>query len=518
MIVVGLDTERARRTLAGATIACVLALAGTIQPAAASIDPAEEGAPAPAARAIPVAPVDPDSTAGRIVLGLADWLEQRVGSGSQGVRFALDAPMWAEERGDAVMVHLPGAHLVTAADAGPQWIFGDLSVAIAPRDDGTYDFETALPPVIELPNGRVKIGEGTVSGTWRSDLELTTRLEAAATDLQLFEIRGMTAVLEASLASLVAKETLAQGADGLWKGRSEVRLSDLRSEGLLVDGLDVTGGFDGVADDFIMAMRGGLGPLTPFVSGPGALSLGLAPLIDASWGRSELVVAVDGLTVTGDDWGLSGNDEFTLDRLYWRIDTDDHGAHTDIATKLAVVGLTVSGATAGDIPPVLIPRAVTVDIVLKRLPFREIIEVLSRQTEREYSSQPGLGMPSDVLLGRMDAADTSIELKEIYVAAPSFELSADGAFNVEPASLFGIIGRIEARIRGFDGLMELAVEEGNEDTLAFLIVLQGLGRPVFEEGASEPSYAYEIDLRRDGAVTVNGIPFDMLLRGEIVPQ
>ena len=518
MIVLGLRTERARRTLAGATIACLLALAGTVQPAAASIDPAEEGASAPAARAIPVAPVDPDGTAGRIVLGLADWLEQGVGSGSQGVRFALDAPMWAEERGDAVMVHLPGAHLVTTADAGPQWTFGDLSVAITPRDDVTYDFETALPPVIELPNGRLKIGEGTVSGTWRSDLELTTGLEAAAKDLQLFEVRGTAAVLEASLGSLAAKETLAQGADGLWKGRSDVSLSDVRSEGLLVDGLDVTGGFDGVADDFIMAMRGGLGPLTPFVSGPGALSLGLAPLIEASWGRSDLVVAVDGLTVTGDDWGLSGNDEFTLDRLYWRIDTDDRGAHTDIATKLAVVGLTVSGATAGDVPPALIPRAVTVDIALKRLPFREIIEVLTRQAEREHSSQPGLGMPSDVLLGRMDAADTSIELKEIYVAAPSFELSADGAFNVEPASLFGIIGRIEARIRGFDGLMELAVEEGEEEAVAFLIVLQGLGRPVFEEGASEPSYAYEIDLRRDGAVTVNGIPFDMLLRGEIAPQ
>ena len=66
--------------------------------------------------------------------------------------------------------------------------------------------------------------------------------------------------------------------------------------------------------------------------------------------------------------------------------------------------------------------------------------------------------------------------------------------------------------------MELAVEEGEEDMVALLIVLQGLGRPVFNEGADEPFYAYEIDLRRDGAVTINGIPFDMLLQGGLSPQ
>ena len=66
--------------------------------------------------------------------------------------------------------------------------------------------------------------------------------------------------------------------------------------------------------------------------------------------------------------------------------------------------------------------------------------------------------------------------------------------------------------------MALAAEEGEEDMVALLIVLQGLGRPVFDEGAGEPFYAYEIDLRRDGAVTVNGIPFDMLLEGGLSLQ
>ena len=70
---------------------------------------------------------------------------------------------------------------------------------------------------------------------------------------------------------------------------------------------------------------------------------------------------------------------------------------------------------------------------------------------------------------------------------------------------------MDARVRGLNALVALAAEEGDEEAVALLIVLQGLGQPVFEEGADEAAYAFEIDLRRDGAVTVNGIPFDMLL-------
>ena len=509
--------EQARRTTARAILACALTLAGAALPVSAALATLEEGAPEPAARAIPVAPVDPDSTVGSIVLAIADWLEQRFGA-SDDVRLALDTPMWAEEQGDTVIVYLPGAHLVDSVDSSLQWTFGDLSVAVTPRDDTTYDFEAALPPVVERPNQRLEIGEGTVSGTWRSDLEFATKFEAVATDLQLLDVKGTSAVLEASLASLAATETLVEGDDGLWEGRSALTLSNLESEGLLMGKLDVTSSFDGVDDALIMAMHGGLGRFVVFRNGPEALPQPLAPLLDASWGRSDLVVAVDDLTMTVGDWGLAGNDKLALGRFFWRTDFDDRGAHADIATKMAVVELMVSGATAGDIPPGLIPHAITLDVALERLPFRQIVEALSGPKEPDNSSQPDLVIPSDALLGQMDAADTLFKLRELYIAAPSFALIADGAINVESASLFGVIGRIEARIRGFDSLMELAVEEGEEDMVALLIVLQGLGRPVFEEGVGEPSYAFEIDLHRDGAVTVNGIPFDMLLRGDLSLQ
>lgn len=510
--------EAARRALAGAALACALTIAGAAPPVSAALAALEEGTPVPDTRAIPVAPVDPGSTVGRIVLAIAEWLEQRFGSDTKALQLTLAEPMWAEEGNGTVTVHLPGTRLLEPNTSRLEWLLGDLAVAITPRDDTTYDFEASLPLAMEGPNERLKIGEGTVSGTWRSDLEIATRVEASANNLQLFEVTGGSAVLEASLASLTATDTLTQDDDGLWKGRSAFRLSGLKSKSLTVDMLDIAGSFEGVDGDLVLAMRGEFGPFAGFEEMPEVLPEGLAPFFGAAWGRSDLVVAVQGLTLHGGDWGLSGDDEFALGWLFWRTDLDDRGEHTDLATKIAAVELMVSGESAGDLPPALIPYKVTFDVALNRVPIRQIGEAFVDAENRSLRNNLNLGSFGDALLAQMDAADTSLEIREIHVVAPSFELRAHGAFNVEPASLFGVIGRMEARIRGFDSLMELAVEEGEEDAVAFLILLQGLGRPVFEEGASEPFYAYEIDLRRDGAVTVNGIPFDMLLKGDLSPQ
>ena len=509
--------ESERRTLASAGLACLLALAAVVHPAAASLDPAEDGAPAATARTIPVAPVDPGSTAGRIVLGFAEWLEQRVGSGSDGVRLALDAPMWAEERGDAVMVHLPGAHLYTAADAGPQWTLGDLTIAITPRDDVTYDFETALPPAIDKGQDKFVIDQGTVSGTWRSDLEITTRLEANAANIRFVESKGPRAVETASLGALSVADELVEGDDGLWDGRSTLELSDLEAEGFSLGRLDVAGSFEDFDRNLILQMRGDFDSFAGGASSPTALGDLLMPLVEGRWGRSEMAITLHDLTATGDDADLGGG-ELSLGRLEWRGGADSRRAFADLFTRISAADVVLGGDAAEEIPPALIPRAATVDIALSRLPLRRIADSLAGLAKRGEMGRPGNESMMEVVLDHLDAADSSLEIREIHVVTPSCEVFAEGRFQIEPASLFGVIGRVDARVRGFDSLMELAVEEGKEEAVAFLIVLQGLGRPVFEEGTNEPSYAFEIDLRRDGAVTVNGIPFDMLLQSGLSPQ
>ena len=500
-----------KRILARAVLACALAFGAAVQPVNASLDTAERGTPAPAARTIPVAPVDPGSTAGRIVLGVADWLEQRLGSGSQDVRLALDAPMWAEERDGTYVLHLPGARLVEPTVPLVQWELGDLAVAVTPRDEATYDFETALPPVIDKGEERLTIDQGTVSGTWRSDLDVTTRLEADAMNLRLSESKGARTVETVSLGALAVEDRLFEGDDGLWDGRSAFSLSNLEGEGFALGRLEVASSFEDFDRDLALHMRGDFGALTGDMGGPTALADLLTPLMDSRWGRSEMTIALHDLTASGDDTGLSGGGTLSLDRLEWHVDLDGRAELTDLATRIAAADLRLSGEATAEIPPALMPRAATVDVALKRLPVRRIADALSGLAKRDGAAQFGDEPMMEVILDHLDAADSSFEIREIHVVTPSCEFRAEGRLQVEPASVFGVIGRVDARIRGLNALAALVAEEGDEEAVALLIVLQGLGRPVFEEGADEAAYAFEIDLRRDGAVTVNGIPFDMLL-------
>ena len=231
---------------------------------------------------------------GRIVYAIADWLEQRFGSGAKGLILVLDAPIWAEERGGSVTVHLPGARLARRPKAKPEWTFGDLAVAVTPRSASEYEFETALPSVIEKRRERLTIGESAIAGTWRSDLETTTRLDATAADLRLFK-RKESAPALMSLGALAVADAIAQGADGLWDGRSSFSLSNLEAEGLSLGGLDVAGSFEDFDRDAILALRRDSGAFLGDEIGPDALGDGLALLVDGRWGRSDATLAVEDL-------------------------------------------------------------------------------------------------------------------------------------------------------------------------------------------------------------------------------
>ena len=508
--------RRPGRILAGAVLAGALALAGALLPAAAALAAVEEGTSEPTARTIPVAPVDSDSTAGQIVYAIADWLEQRVGAGSEGLRLYLDAPMHAEEQDGTVTVHLPGARLARSPKSKPELAFGDLAIAVTPRSETLYDFQSEFPAAIDGEHERLTIGEGAVSGTWRSDLETTTRLSVRTADIRLAESRKSEPP-KLLLGALTIEDEIYRGEDGLWDGRFSLGLSDLKAGGNSLGGLEVASSFEDFEQDAILEMRRDFDPFAGSEPGTETLDDLLAPFIAAGFGRSDVTVSLHDLTAVDDDWGLSDDGVFRLDRLDWYTEFDGRSDFADLATRISVSEPSLGGADAGVLPPGFMPHALTLDIALSRLPLRRIAESISELSARGEATTPDRGLTGDELLGPMDAADTAFEIREIRIDSPSYALRADGRFNVKQASMFGVVGRLDARIRGLSKLMAMAAAKGKEDAVALLIVLQGLGRPVFEEGADEPVHAYELDLRRDGAITVNGIPFEMLLQGGLSP-
>ena len=523
-----------KRFMASAVLARALAFAAAAFPVSVLLATAGEDAPASAGRTIPVAPVDLGSTTGRIVLGVADWLEQRVGSGSQGMRLALDAPMWAEERDGTVTLHLSGARLVEPSVPPVQWSLGDLAIAVAPQGEAAYDFELALPPAVDGGNARLTIGEGTVSGTWRSDLEIATRLEADVANLQLLRKDARSqAVVMASLGALSVADALAEGDDGLWDSRTALGLSDLEGKGFALGRLDISGRFEDFSRDSILELRGNFGAFTDGMGGPTALADILDPIIKGRrWGHFEMMIAVH-------DLGVSDGEEYSLGRLEWQVDLDGRTDLADLATRIDVADLRLGGKITAEMPPALIPRAATVDIAFKRLPmhriadaftgiairgkgpkpgdepmkravFAHIADAFFGFAKRGETAEPGDELMREVILAHLDAADSSFEIQDIHIATPSSELRANGRIQVKPAGIFGVIGGMDARIRGLGTLMELAQEESEVGALVLLLMLQGLGKPVFEEGTREPTHVFEINLHRDGDLTVNDTSFDEL--------
>ena len=203
-------------------------------------------------------------------------------------------------------------------------------------------------------------------------------------------------------------------------------------------------------------MRGDFGSFSGGASNPTALSDLLMPLVEGRWGRSEMTIALHDLTAAGDDADL-GSGELSLGQLEWRIGADGRRDFADLSTRISAVDVVLGGAAAAEIPPALVPQAATLDIAFSRLPLRRIADSLSGLANRGEMGGPGEESMMVVILDHLDAADSSFEIREIHVVTPSCELRAAGRLQVEPASVFGVIGRIEALIRGFDSLMELAL-------------------------------------------------------------
>ena len=285
----------------------------------------------------------------------------------------------------------------------------------------------------------------------------------------------------------------------------------------MLEKLDIAGSFEDFGHDAILLMRGDFGLSAGDESSLAALALALAPSIDVRWGRSDSTVTIRDLTVIAHDMASGEPVPFELSRLVWRVDVDGRKDVTDFATRITVDAPQHGGIFDDVLPSALVPRAATIDIAVAGLPFRRIAKMLLMPAAPGEAVEPDREIPLDAILGHLDAADTSVEMREIHAAAPSYEFRADGRFQVEPTSLFGVVGRMEARIRGLGALLEMAAAEGDEGLVGIIVLLQGLGRPVVEEGADEPFYAYELDLHRDGAVTINGLPLDVLLESGLAP-
>jgi len=474
-----------------------------------NLSPDREDRPVEAALSEPSQ--EPDTLAGRVVGGIADWLEQRFGSG--GVRFALAAPIRAEEDGDdAVTVHLPGARLVER-DSGDAYAFGDLALEVTAEDDAEYGFNAALPLVVEKftgsgrADGRITVDDSEISGVWRSDLDGATALDATVSNVRTFTDTGQQ---QLELDSLEISSEVDQGSDALWDGEATINLSDLSytpgpsNEGVRLGRLDVTATVEDADVGPFMAMSR-TGVATAVGSELETLQETLALFSQGGFGRAEVAIALRDLVAID-----GGEVVLDLGNLDWLVVFDDREEFTDLAMTIEAAELEINEDATEGFPVELIPNAATVDIALMRYPLRQIAGELQELT-RTSGTQAIERALEQVAVTAMAEAGTAFEIRDIRIVGPGIGIEAEGLFQVDTQSALGASGHTNIRIRGFGRVMEWAAEQREADMVNFLVFLKGLGEPLYNESDDLPTYAYSLKVLRDGSITVNDVPLERLL-------
>ena len=478
----------------------------------ADIIAALEDAVRAAESAVAVSPMEPGSTAERIVSGIAAWLEERFGSGA--LRFALAAPLRAEEDGDdRVTVHFTDARLVER-DGGYAYALGDLALAVTAEDDSEYGFEAALPPEVEMftgdgrADGRIAADDGEISGLWRSDLGAASTLDATASGLRMIDERGRETL---GIGALTLSSTADRDSEQLWTGETTViALGHFRyapgraDEGLRLGGLDVAASVEDATLNPFQAL--------PHAGGAGgsgneleALQATLAGIVEGRFGRLEVQIALRDLA------GMDGG-EVTLGigEMDWLIVLDDRNELPDLAMRIEAAEPRLHRNIVREISADLVPGSATVDVALERYPLRRIAATIQELVASGTAARQGT--LEQVVMAEMAEAGTTLEIRSLHIAAPAFEIEAEGQLRIEAGSLFGAVGDMDIRLQGIGNVVRWAAGQGETEMVDSLIYLQGLGKPILSEGSDDLVYAYEVDLPHDGAVTVNDIPLDSLLK------
>lgn len=172
----------------------------------------------------------------------------------------------------------------------------------------------------------------------------------------------------------------------------------------------------------------------------------------------------------------------------------------------------------------LVPRRFGLVATMERLPAERLWQTLL-QTMTFALSQGGMqGQGSEamnqmlmfMMLGQalpaLSEAGTQLKLPHFIVDSQAAAMSAEGAFDVNPASPQGVTGGLEVAITGLDeviALLEGEVNAGNQDAIGPLGMANWLKTLARRETDSQSRVVdrYDLQLTADGRTLLNGQPF-----------
>jgi hypothetical protein len=183
----------------------------------------------------------------------------------------------------------------------------------------------------------------------------------------------------------------------------------------------------------------------------------------------------------------------------------------DIAHQDLVV---TSPDMASPVTQASLPKSGNLSIKVSDIPSKDMVKVLTDNVPGITSADPAMAQTNAMamvmaLQAVVQSSGAKIEIAPSQMLSRLVEIKADGAFNVQPQSVYGIVGGLNVAIRGIDDLLALAQQTPDDydaqQAMGSIQMLQSYSAR--EQGADgKPVDKFKIEVNEAGQMTVNGKP------------
>jgi hypothetical protein len=212
----------------------------------------------------------------------------------------------------------------------------------------------------------------------------------------------------------------------------------------------------------------------------------------------------------------AGNVPFSLGALTFGSTID--GINDEKATLTFDIGhdgLTmVNPMVASPVAQATLPKTGNLGLKVTNVPSKDLVKVLADNVPGMLSSDPTMAEANAMAMmvaleAVFQTSGARIEVTPSQLVSQMIEMKSDGAFDVTPQSMFGVVGGLNVTIRGLDDLLALAQQTPEDfDAQQAQGVVQMLQQyTAREQGADgKPVDKFKIELGADGQMLVNGKP------------
>lgn len=504
---------------------------------AAARSAAGKAAAAPSASAqrtrLPMAPVDPKSLAGKVLGDVVGALETAL-AGDSTTTLSVARPVTAVQSGDTVTLTFPGLRLGT--DEESELALGDVRLDVTPQAGNRYAFTLPLPAEIigttkGEPAERLTLVAEPISGVWAPDAGSLLRLYVRVRDLALEELAPEPKVM-LSIAGLTVEQKGDLQANRL-SGDFSMELRDVVANDTSSTQQVRIGRFtfSSQALDFDMD---GWRRFSDAMQGNGdASQAALEFLSTGGWAKLGTSMAMDDFVMTEDGQPLA-----SMGGMHLGFDFDARPqAGAVMSVKLGMERMQAAQTPVGDLPAGMIPHSFAIDAALEPVPLQAMAQAAqaSLQTppveepkakstgeeDEDVGDVPATTSIEDQMLGVMMTAEPTLNVAQASLASDMVQMSMAGALTVDPSSPVMTRGAVSVKVAGLDQVKSyLDVQSKTDKSLksyvSALVVLRGLGADTRLNGAKAKEF--KLQTGEDGAVTINGTPWQALMQSDEQPK